>query len=351
MNEQILVTLVIPVFNSAQYLDRFFACLSKQKFTSFCCLFVYDVSSDDTLKVLNQKVVEFSCLSCRILKKAVKEGVGKARDFAIDSGLLSTKYVLFLDCDDAFSDSFLQKLVSKAEQTDSDIVMCGYHRINGKGGMVVSTEMVHNPDYIVKPLESCIMPYLNPAPWNKLIKASIIQDARFIHKGGSGEDMMFFAKVLPNCSAISFVNEPLYEYFINQGSASCLTNESSLQEAEIGYQEVRDFYFVHGARYLLFCPLLEAFVFLRVGIGETTRVCLAKRRRYHSTINETRKYLDHFFPGWRENHFLSFGNSVKCGIKALMVWRCKVLYECGLFSLFVYEYKVFKTLFHKDVKW
>ena len=107
----------------------------------------------------------------------------------------------------------------------------------------------------------------------------------------------------------------------------------------------------HGQNFAKCMPLLEAFVFLRVAIGETTRVCLAKRHFYSSVIKDTKKWLTENFPHWECNKYISFWHCLRNGIKALLIWRCKFLYSIGCFGLFVLDYKLFTSIFKKDIKW
>jgi glycosyltransferase involved in cell wall biosynthesis len=344
------LTLVVPIYNSAEYLGKFFQHLNAQTFQGFQCIFVYDQSEDGTLLVINNLMSKPHSFPCQLLLKPVKEGVGKARDYAIDSGLLNTPYTLFMDCDDDFADDFLSSMMGKAVSTGADITFCGYQRVDGKDGHVISNEMIHNPELVTDLLHCPILPYLNTAAWNKLLKTAIIGDSRFIHKG-AGEDAMFFFKIYPNCSKFAFINKPLYFYNVNEDSIAGKTDESYLQVAEQGYLEVRDFYFQHGKSFLEWMPFLEAVVFLKVGVGQTTRVCLSKHHHYHGIIKQSRQYLYSNFPHWKHNRFLSFGSSLKHGFKALMIWRCKVLYRLNWFGLFVFDYKIFTGLFKKDIKW
>jgi glycosyltransferase involved in cell wall biosynthesis len=345
-----LVTIVTPVYNSAPYLETFFACLRRQTFKSFRLLIVYDRSSDNTLDLLRQNVKQTLIFPCQILEKPQLEGVGKARDFAIDSGLIQSPYVVFLDCDDSFSPLYLEKMVVRAQESNADITMCGYKRIDGLDEHVISTEMVSNPPAIENLAQSEILPFLNPAPWNKLIKTSLIGDARFIHKGG-GEDLMFFLKLLPKANKIVFVNEPLYIYKVNPGSKAAGTDCKMIEEAEKGYLETQDFYRNHGSVYQPFQKVFSAFVFLRLGIRLTTRVCLAQGHGYRKTIKATTVFLNTHFPDWKTNRYLSFAVSIKHGFKSLMVWGCRWLYKIHLFSFFVSVYRLYTRLTKKDIKW
>lgn len=344
------ITLVIPVFNAISYLPNLFENLEKQDFTDFLCLFVYDNSTDETLSRLQFLQSKFANIQGKVLVKPKKEGVGKARDFAIDSGLIASKYVLFLDSDDAFSPFFLSTLFAKAESTGADITMCGYQRIQESAGRVISREMINNPDEI-NDLSTCdVIPYLNPAPWNKLYRFDVIKDCRFIFSGG-GEDEMFFLKVLPNCRKIAFVNETLYDYHLHSGSILANTDNKLYEESLNGYKEVKNFYFSKAGRYLEFIPILEASVFVRFGIGMTTRTCLCVPKKRASIIKTSRSFLDANFSGWKKNKFLSFHRCFKRGFKTLLIWRCRFLYKINCFCLFVFDYAFFTKYFKKDIKW
>ena len=98
--------------------------------SNFTCIFVYDKSTDGTLTKLQSLIAKYPTFHCAVLVKPQKEGVGKARDFAIESGLVTSRYVLFLDSDDSFSPSYLSTLFQRAEATNADITMCGYRRID-----------------------------------------------------------------------------------------------------------------------------------------------------------------------------------------------------------------------------
>lgn len=347
---QKLLCVVIPVYNCKKFLPRLFSSLSCQTAPLCRLIFVYDESTDNTLDLIQSFQRDNFGHSIFILKRKIRSGVGKARDFAIDSGLIDTKYVLFLDSDDSFEPDYLQELLLTAEKTNADITMCGFDRENEVSNSVISTEMIHNPQELSELKNSSIIPYLNPAPWNKLYRVDKIQDARFVFPGG-GEDEMFFLEVLPNCQKIAFVNKVLYHYLIHEGSVLSGTNVNLYEKAKEGYKSVIDFYKNHGGNYSSFLPLCEACIFIRFGIGMTTRTCLSVPKEKRRIIKETKSFFSECLVGWRKNHLLSFITSFKNGIKPLFIWRCRLLYKLNCFSLFVFDYKIFTHIFRKDIKW
>jgi hypothetical protein len=160
---------------------------------------------------------------------------------------------------------------------------------------------------------------------------------------------MFLCKILPSCKKISFVNSVLYDYFINPSSVSLTTDEQAIIEIENGFLETKEF--LHSHSFDSSMDVLIAFVFLRLGIGATTRACLKNKKNKKKIIAQTKKYMDENFPAWRKNKYWRLKSCLRHGLKTLMVWRCKKLYQINMFSLFVWEYSSFTKLFKKDIKW
>jgi glycosyltransferase involved in cell wall biosynthesis len=345
------IAIIIPAYNSAPYLNRLFSALKGQTYQNFKVVFVYDVSKDETLSLIYDLCKKNPLMECFILEKPFKEGAGKARDFALDRGVNNTEFTLFLDADDLPHPDFLEKLVKSINQENTDIAICGYQRVSSKDGHIIAKEMIHNPNKITDVAHSSFVPLINTSPWNKLFKTSVIEDARFIYPGGTGEDALFFCKVLPNVSSISFVDEVLYDYFVNPNSVTSKITEKELEITQQGYSETLLFFKSHGPKFIECLDLLEAFAFLRLGIGETTRACLDNRKAKSVIIKSTKNFLNSQFPNWRKNRYWSFSSCFKKGLKTLMIWRCRLLYKINLFGLFVFEYKSYTTLFKKDIKW
>ncbi len=115
------VSVVIPVYNSSQYLPQCLDSLLKQTYQNMEILCVNDGSTDGSLEILEQ----FAQKDERI-KIFTKENEGKGAASARNMGLANAtgKYVHFLDSDDFFEPNMFEEMVGKAEKTDADVVIC-----------------------------------------------------------------------------------------------------------------------------------------------------------------------------------------------------------------------------------
>jgi glycosyltransferase involved in cell wall biosynthesis len=341
------IDIIVPIFNAAAYLPSFFQLLDQQTFKDFSLFFSDDASGDNSVSVIKTQMALFPNMSVRLFESSTNGGAGLARDRVLDSQCLTGDFVAFLDADDKPHSDFLEKMVQKAENTGADIIACGYKRVDGSTGKTIAVEMVHNPTTVLFDLQSnFIIPYLNTAVWNKFFKRSLIKTSRFGHSR-SGEDALFYTNYLLNASSIAFVNEPLYDYVIRKTNRTSNTTLEILETAKEQFAMLSpDF---HGRKDM--ADAISALVFLRIGIGMTTRAVLNNPKKQRSILKSTKNYLDDKFPNWRKNPYTNFWPCLKRGPKTLIVWNCRTLIKMNLFGLFIHGYHFVTKLTKKDVKW
>lgn len=108
-----LFSIIIPVFNTEQYISQCLESILSQSFSNFEVICVDDQSTDDSLKILN----EFASRDERIKVVAnSKGGVSKARNTALD--VAKGKYVLFVDSDDWILPGTLELLSKEVDGFD-----------------------------------------------------------------------------------------------------------------------------------------------------------------------------------------------------------------------------------------
>lgn len=101
------VSIVVPCYNQAQYLDESLSSVLNQTYTDWQCIIVNDGSPDDTEKVAQQWEIKDPRF---IYLYKENGGVSSARNLGIQKA--KAAFILTLDADDKYETSFLEKAMT-----------------------------------------------------------------------------------------------------------------------------------------------------------------------------------------------------------------------------------------------
>ena len=113
------VSFVLPVYNKAAALPYFFASLLAQRGdVSFEVVFVDDVSSDNSLEILNGFAAKHDFV--RVITNRVNAGPS----IRLNQGVKAAKgtYLALFDCDEVLAPDAVERLMSLAKEHDADMV-------------------------------------------------------------------------------------------------------------------------------------------------------------------------------------------------------------------------------------
>ncbi|MBI6019092.1 glycosyltransferase family 2 protein [Clostridium perfringens] len=113
INEEPMVSIVIPVFNGESYIENIINCMLRQTYTNWELIFVDDKSEDDTKNIISR----FSECDNRIkliVRNREPKGSTTCRNIGLEA--VSGKYLINIDADDFISDDFLQDRVRFMEE-------------------------------------------------------------------------------------------------------------------------------------------------------------------------------------------------------------------------------------------
>lgn len=124
-----LISIVVPVYNVENYLDRCVKSIIAQVYTNIEIILVDDGSSDNSGKIC-EKWKEKDKRIIVIHKK--NGGLSSARNAGIE--IAKGKYIAFVDSDDYISKNMYSELYRVLKQNNSDIAICGRKYVwdNGK---------------------------------------------------------------------------------------------------------------------------------------------------------------------------------------------------------------------------
>jgi glycosyltransferase involved in cell wall biosynthesis len=108
MNQSPLVSVIIPAYNSAEWIEECLDSVKKQSYQNIETILVDDGSEDNT----SEKAAAFD-LNLTLIKQA-NMGRAKARNVGMEKA--SGKYIAFLDADDMFTQKSIEKKVEFLEE-------------------------------------------------------------------------------------------------------------------------------------------------------------------------------------------------------------------------------------------
>lgn len=121
------VSVVVPIYNVAPYLERCVESLFSQTLTDIEFIFVDDCSTDDSLSIL-QQLVSTSCCQhqCQIIHNEKNAGISETRrrGFLLAKG----EYIATCDADDWAEPVLYEQLYNAAGPFCADIVFCDYYK-------------------------------------------------------------------------------------------------------------------------------------------------------------------------------------------------------------------------------
>ena len=211
-----LVSIIIPVFNTEEYLEECVNSILIQTYTHIEIILIDDGSPDNSPVICDKLFLKDTRI--KIFHKE-NEGLSIARNYGLS--VANGEVVVFLDSDDYWCDEAgLEKLVAifmdNADNVDFLIFNCyDYYQLEGKikKRPLFPVSITEGVNKFIK-FKNFANSGCFPMPvWTKLIrKAFLIQNnIRFI-KGIIGEDIPWFIELVNKCVDFKVVNEFIITY-------------------------------------------------------------------------------------------------------------------------------------------
>ena len=228
---RVSVSVVIPVYNVALYVERCIKSVMQQTLEADECIIVDDCSEDDSI-VRCQRMIEAYRGKTRftILHHKQNRGLSAARNTGTEHA--TGEYIYYLDSDDEISLDCLEKLVapigddSKVEMVIGDYKT--YYSIRSrylKKDLVKSSHFFQNSPNELQTKEEVIDWYYHkkgPRPdqgWNKLLRLSFIKENKlYFREGLLYEDLLWTHYLFNSLSHVVFVPSITYIHYIRPGS-------------------------------------------------------------------------------------------------------------------------------------
>ena len=266
------VSVVIPAYNAEKTLQRARESVLNQTWKNIRVILVDDGSTDGTAGIAREAAGKDKRLTVLCRENL---GVSSTRNAGL--ALCEGKYIRFADADDTLPPDSIEKMVLRAEQDGSELVIGGYdqyigekhsyHNLAGRDDTAACDEAL---DHLCRHANS----YFYGVLWNKLFLRKTLEQehCRFQEDLTWGEDFAFVMDYLAGVNRISFMNDSLYHYRRSAGSASvqqvldCVKHPAeNIRIKRVLYAHLKDMYRKRG-QYEKYRKRLWMYLF-RVGRG------------------------------------------------------------------------------------
>ncbi len=226
-----LISIIVPVYNVEQYLDKCVESIVNQTYKNLEIILVDD-ESPDTCPVMCDEWAKKDSRIKVIHKK--NGGVSSARNSALD--IASGDYIAFADSDDWLEQNMYKILVDYAVEYDADIVKCLFYK-NEENGIQTVFGNTDIPDKYYNDsfeLRKSVITYDDFAcVFNGIFKRKAFDNIRFNEKIRISEDLLINYKLNSCINKKVLVKKPLYHYRINADSVMHTNNVNKFMDVTI----------------------------------------------------------------------------------------------------------------------
>lgn len=250
MNENILVSVIIPVYNVENYIDRCVTSVVNQTYRNLEIILVDDGSPDKCPELCDDWSKKDSRIKVIHKKNA---GLGMARNTGIDNA--TGKYIFFIDSDDYVDLTMIAQCVNNAEEYQSEIVMFGLYSVDKDGKMIednapISSKCVYHGNEIVE----YILPNMlskdpktgknlrfNMSASGRMFSLKLINEHnwRFVSERKIiSEDFYSLLDLYSHVKVHSIINKSYYYYCNNNSSLTHSFNTDRIDRINYCYREM-----------------------------------------------------------------------------------------------------------------
>lgn len=228
MENNPLVSVIVPVYNQKDFLDSCLESIKNQMYSNLEVLLIDDGSNDGSENICDRWKKKDSRFKVFHLKNG---GVSYARNFGLAN--LSGELVCFVDPDDWIEKSMIKQMVKTLVKFKLDLAFIQYDellsyekketKINAQGSQV---QLFTRKDIVKLILEEN---KLTNHVWRGIYKSRLIK-INIFPEGKNYEDMYSMLEFVEPCKRFAIINSPLYHHRLNKKAITSTWNLSNCMD-------------------------------------------------------------------------------------------------------------------------
>lgn len=218
MNGAKTISVIIPVYNTEEYLPRCLDSIINNDYKELEIICVNDGSTDNSLSVLRK--YEQNDNRIKVID-VPNGGVSNARNIGLDRA--TGEFVAFIDSDDWIHKQYFSILMHYQGINDSDITAVSYYKTDSGNDNINHEQDVYLNQIYTKKYNGydALNDYrMRWFVWGKLYKCYVVSKNRFLNGLNCGEDTLYNIDCYLSFNSLvtTMVECELYYYFINSSS-------------------------------------------------------------------------------------------------------------------------------------
>ena len=285
------ISIIVPVYNVEEYIDRCLASLVNQSLEDDEIIIVNDGSPDNSQSIIDKYVKK----NPKKIKSFIQEngGQGSARNFGLQQA--TGEYIAYVDSDDWIESNMLLEMYEKASSENLDIVICGSYNVKGND-KIVELDNIFFSDNQKNAF------FGRMAVWNKIYRRSLLIDNQLKFRSKVWyEDVDFTLRAVANATKIGYINKPLYNYLIREGSTMNNSNIDRNLEIIQAFEQV-----LQSKELKKYREIVEFLAIDHIYISAMVRVLIAQanRKRKKIIVQKLYSYINDNFSNYKHNQYL-----------------------------------------------
>ena len=222
-----LISIIIPIYNVADYLSRCLDSLVGQTYINFEAILVNDGSTDESKKICQEYVRKDKRF---VLVNKKNGGVSSARNAGVDKA--TGDYITFVDPDDYVDPDYLNTLLDTMRKHNADVSACGHITRYEASDVTISSacgkQLALTAEEAIRAMLYETYEGLGVSLWAKLFAKSVFDGVRF-PEGKIFEDTAIVFELIGAAKTIGANLTSKYNYMMRGDSiTNCNFDKSKL---------------------------------------------------------------------------------------------------------------------------
>ncbi len=212
-DEKDLISIIVPVYNVGQYLDRCMTSILQQTYRRLEIILVDDGSTDSSPAKCDAYARKDSRV--RVIHKP-NGGLSDARNAGL--AVASGDYIGYVDSDDWIEPDMYERMHQACAAHGAQLAVCRYfceykdHTVAGGGGSVVPLSREALLEIYISGHEEYV---IYNSVWSKLFHRDLVSGALF-PKGRNSEDIMYTTRAFCKVERAVYLDQCFYHYVLDR---------------------------------------------------------------------------------------------------------------------------------------